>query len=301
MERSSSSPGRREFGEWGPSPCRYVLLGLGKLGGREISYHSDLDLLLIYETDGVTARGESNSLYFTELAQRVIRWMSRRGPMGRLYEVDMRLRPTGKSGALVLPLTEFRRYFEGPDCQLWERQSLGRARVVRGEPPFANLVMETVRDAMLGLPWSAALVDELAFMRQRLEAGPRNLKRGPGGIVDVEFAVQLLQLKYGGPHPEILEPNIWCALDALESSGVLPPADARALGHGYSFLRLVEARLRLVTDRALTELPEANDDQEKLARRLGFDSPEGFFSELKCANAGNRAAYEAIVARERKE
>ena len=106
--------------------CRFALLGLGKLGGREISYHSDLDLLLIYDADGTTSRGESNSLFFTELAQRVIKTASHMGPMGRLYAVDMRLRPTGKSGSLVLPLAEFHRYFESPGCQLWERQSLGR-------------------------------------------------------------------------------------------------------------------------------------------------------------------------------
>ena len=94
--------------------CRYALLGLGKLGGREISYHSDLDLLLVYEAEGTTTRGEPNSLFFTELASGSSSTSSRMGPMGRLYAVDMRLRPTGKSGSLVLPLAEFRRYFDGP-------------------------------------------------------------------------------------------------------------------------------------------------------------------------------------------
>ncbi|MBY0456567.1 MAG: bifunctional [glutamate--ammonia ligase]-adenylyl-L-tyrosine phosphorylase/[glutamate--ammonia-ligase] adenylyltransferase, partial [Gemmataceae bacterium] len=104
--------------------CEYALLGLGKLGGREISYHSDLDLLLVYAADGTTTRGETNRSYFTELAQRVIRTTSQIGARGRLYEVDMRLRPTGKSGSLVLPLGEFRKYFAGPGCQLWERLAL---------------------------------------------------------------------------------------------------------------------------------------------------------------------------------
>jgi glutamate-ammonia-ligase adenylyltransferase len=283
--------------------CRYALLGLGKLGGREISYHSDLDLLLIYEADGTTSRGEANSLYFTELAQRIIRWMSKMGPMGRLYAVDMRLRPTGKSGSLVLPLAEFRRYFESPICQLWERQSLARARIVRGDPPFADLVLAAQRDAMLGPRWSARLVDELRAMRQKLEAtaGPRSLKRGPGGIVDVEFAVQLLQLKYGGIHPRILCPNIWDALEALEAAGLLPSTGAANLRAGYSFLRLVEARVRIVTDRPLTEVPEDDEDCAKLAQRLGFDSPDQFLGELKRVNAEIRAQYEAITTRERKE
>src|SRR5204862_8133153 len=134
------------------------------------------DLLLIYAADGTTTRGESNQLYFTELAQRVIKTASQMGPMGRLYEVDMRLRPTGKSGSLVLPLAEFRRYFAGPRCQLWERQALARARVVRGSTPFADEVTDAIRIATLGPAWAPALVDEVRPMRPKLEltAGPRS-------------------------------------------------------------------------------------------------------------------------------
>ncbi len=282
-------------------PCRYALLGLGKLGGREISYHSDLDLLLIYEADGTTTGGEPNSLYFTELAQRVIKTASQMGPMGRLYAVDMRLRPTGKSGSLVLPLAEFHRYFDSPGCQLWERQSLGRARVVRGDSAFAEEVTTAIRAAMLGKQWCPQLVDEVRGMRQKLEAtaSARSLKRGPGGIVDVEFVVQLLQLKYGREYPEILQPNIWDALDALETAELLPADDVASLRSGYSFLRLVEARLRIVTDRPLTEVPESVDDRAKLARRLGFDSPEKFLVELVRIRGDLRARYDTITTRER--
>jgi glutamate-ammonia-ligase adenylyltransferase len=282
-------------------PCPAVLLGLGKLGGREISYHSDLDLLLIYADDGTTMRGEANRLYFTELAQRVIRVASRMGPMGRLYEVDMRLRPTGKSGSLVLPLAEFRRYFAGAGCQLWERQALARARVVRGGPPFAEEVADAVRSAMLGPAWCPELTDEVRAMRQKLEstAGPRSLKRGPGGLTDVEFAVQLLQLKYGREHPTILVPNVWEAIDAMSAAHVLPPGDSAVLRDGYSFLRLVEARLRIVTDRPLTELPEEPDHQAKLAHRLGFDGPAAFLAALRKTTATVRQCYDAITLRER--
>jgi glutamate-ammonia-ligase adenylyltransferase len=278
-----------------------VLLGLGKLGGREISYHSDLDLVLVYETDGATARGEANQVYFTELIQRAIKAMSM-GPMGRLYEVDMRLRPTGKSGSLVLPLAEFRRYFAGPGCQLWERQALTRARVVHGAAPFAQEVMAAIRAAVLGPGWCPEMVDEVRAMRQKLEstAGPRSLKRAPGGLVDVEFVVQLLQLKYGRERPEVFAPNVWDALDALAAATLLPAGDAAALRAGYSFLRLVEARLRIVTDRALTEIPEAADDQAKLAHRLGFTGPDEFLAALRTTTARVRTCYEAITQRERK-
>jgi glutamate-ammonia-ligase adenylyltransferase len=295
-------PTTGQHGPDGQRDCPYVLLGLGKLGGREISYHSDLDLLLVYQSDGTTTRGEANQLYFTELVQRVIKMTSRMGPMGRLYEVDMRLRPTGKSGSLVLPVAEFRRYFAGPGCQLWERQALSRARVVCGDSEFGRAAMAAVREAVLGSAWSAAVVDEIRAMRQKLEAtaGPRSLKRGPGGLVDVEFVVQLLQLKFGGDHPDVLAPNVWDALTALTASGVLPPYDAAVLRDGYSFLRLVEARLRIVTDRALTEVPERAEDQAKLAQRLGFPDPGAFLAAFQRTTMKVRACYEAVAARERR-
>src|SRR5258705_3790627 len=103
-----------------------------------MSYHSDLDLMLIYEDDGATAGPDAtdNALYFTEFMQRIIRGLSQTGSLGRLYKVDMRLRPAGKSGSLVTPLAEFRRYFADGRAQLWERQMLTRARPVFGDAPF---------------------------------------------------------------------------------------------------------------------------------------------------------------------
>ncbi|MBN9522607.1 bifunctional [glutamate--ammonia ligase]-adenylyl-L-tyrosine phosphorylase/[glutamate--ammonia-ligase] adenylyltransferase, partial [bacterium] len=281
-------------------PAHYCLLGLGKLGGREISYHSDLDLVLVYEADGRDAVAAAGP-YFTELAQRLIKAASTHGPMGRLYAVDMRLRPTGKSGSLVLPLGEFDRYYAGGGAQLWERQALTRARVVRGDAAFGARVMAHVRAAATGAGWAPAAADEVRRMREKLEAGTtaRNLKRGAGGLIDVEFAVQLLQLKYGTAYPAVLEPNVWAALDALEASALLPAAEAAALRAGYSFLRLVEARLRVVTDRPLTELPESADDLSKLARRLGFESAAAFLAEHRRVTGDIRRVYTAVTTRER--
>ena len=278
----------------------YCLLGLGKLGGREISYHSDLDLVLVYEADSREHAGAAGP-YFTELAQRLIKAASTMGPMGRLYAVDMRLRPTGKSGTLVLPLCEFDRYYAGGGAQVWERQALTRARVVRGDPDFAAKAMASVRAAAVGGGWCPAAADEVRRMREKLEAGTtlRNLKRGPGGLVDVEFVVQLLQLKHGGAHPDVLEPNVWDALDRLEGANLLPADEAVALRAGYSFLRLVEARLRVVTDRPLTGLPEAADDLAKLARRLGFASADAFLAEHRRVTGDIRRVYAAVTSRER--
>jgi glutamate-ammonia-ligase adenylyltransferase len=294
----------------GPVPCKYAVLGLGKLGGREISYHSDLDLLLVFEADGQTAappdrqtfEPTTNYHYFTELAQKVIKAMTRLGPMGRLYAVDMRLRPTGKSGSLVLPLAEFRRYFADGGGQLWERQALTRARVVRGDADFSADVESAVREAMLGEPWRREWADEVRMMRDRLEttASQRSLKRGPGGLVDIEFVVQLLQLKYGREQPDLLRPNVWDALDAAAAAGRLTADEAATLSAGYSFLRAVEARLRIVTDRPLNEVPEVAEDRVKLARRLGFATGEAFLAEWGRITAEVRRLFNVILERERR-
>ena len=116
----------------------------------------------------------------------------------------------------MLPLCEFERYFAGGASQLWERQALTRTRVIRGEPGFTAKLMDVVHRAMLGRPWRPQLIDEIRTMRGKVESAgsPRSLKRGPGGLVDVEFLVQMLQLKYGREHPAVIQSNIWEALDS---------------------------------------------------------------------------------------
>jgi glutamate-ammonia-ligase adenylyltransferase len=296
---------------------RFVLLGLGKLGGRELSYHSDLDLILVYEGDGRTAPppGASrfdrfeltdNFHFFTEVAQRIIKATSFMGPMGRLYQVDMRLRPTGKSGSLVIPLTEFRRYYEEGGAQLWERQALTRARIVYGDADFSPEVMAAVAEGAYGLAWRPELADEVRGMRERLEASrsERDVKRGFGGIVDVEFLVQLFQLKYGRELPAVRSPNTWESLEALRTTGLLAEEEYRALRDGYDFLRNVESRLRIVHNYSLDELPENADDLEKLARRLGYeagaDGPAArrFLLALEQHTAQTRELFLHLIARE---
>lgn len=280
-------------------PARFAILGLGKLGGREMSYHSDLDLVLIYEGDGQTVaeKPTSNLHLFTELAQRVIRDLSQQGPMGRLYQVDMRLRPTGGSGSLVTALPEFRRYYEQASAGLWERQALTRARVVFGDPEFGEQVMAAVRQAVFGPGWKPEFAAEIRSMRERLESsrGPRDVKRGPGGQVDIEFLVQAMGLRCGGQHPEIARPNTWEALDALRDAGLIDATDHAALRESYDFLRQVESRLRIMTNRTLDEYPDDPDELAKLARRLGFESAEQFQAELERHTSRTRELFRKYI------
>jgi glutamate-ammonia-ligase adenylyltransferase len=293
---------------------RYVILSLGKLGGRELSYHSDLDLILVYEGDGRTGPppGASrfdrfeltdNFHYFTELTQRIIKATSLLGPWGRLYQVDMRLRPTGKSGSLVIPLTEFRRYYEEGGAQLWERQSLTRARLVHGDAEFGQEVMDTVAHAAYGLPWKPELADEIREMRERLQASrsERDLKRRTGGLMDIEFAVQLFQLKYGNELPALRTTNTWEALNALRDTGLLSATEHKVLWDSYDFLRRAESRLRIVHNRQLIELPSAAEDLEKLARRMGYegDASARFLADLDQHAKQTRALFLQLLQREK--
>ncbi len=276
-------------------PTRFVVLGLGKLGGGEMSYHSDLDLILIYDDDA-----GDHLLRFTELVQQIIRTLSQPGPMGRLYKVDLRLRPTGRAGHLATPITEFRRYFAGGEAQLWERQALMRARVIFGEADFALEVTDAVREFALGPGWRPHHAREIRAMRERLECSrsDRDVKRGRGGQADVEFLLQLLQLKYGRSIPSLLTTNSWSLLDAAYQAGLLAAEEWRNLQAGYDFLRRVESRLRLMTNRALDEYPDTVNEQDKLAWRLRLTDAAAFLRVLEGHRRRVRELFETILQRE---
>jgi glutamate-ammonia-ligase adenylyltransferase len=291
----------------GVSVCRFALLGLGKLGGREMSYQSDLDLVLLYETDGSTVNptGEStdNVHFFSELAQRVIKSISQHGPLGRLYQADMRLRPTGKSGSLVVPLAGFCKYHAEGQGQLWERQALTRARLVAGDASFDHAVMHAIHEVAYAPEWTTAMADEIASMRKKLEQsrGEDDLKRGVGGIVDVEFLVQLLLLKHGREFPSIRQSNLWEALAALEAAGVLEPEVAHKVTQHYHFLRTLESRQRIVQNQSLDSLPESRDDLLKLVRRMGYNDTDGekaivrFQADLTQRRQEMRRLFQSVV------
>lgn len=270
---------------------RTAVVGLGKLGGREISYHSDLDLLVLF--DGPEALGPS----ITEWTQRAIRLLGRSGPQGKLYAVDMRLRPLGKSASLVLPLSEFIRYGLSESCQTWERQALTRGRVVKGDAHFATEVMTAIRQVIHAKPWSAGTATEIAAMRERLLVPGPNLKRSAGGIIDIEFVVQWLQLRHGLARPAIMQSNVWSALDAM--TGLLPANEREMLTTGYTELRTIESRLRLVTDRGTVELPSSSEDLDRLARSLKLTHGAALVMTLNVTRDRIKRCYDAFAERER--
>lgn len=292
-------------GERDGEACEMVILAMGKLGGREPNYHSDLDVVFVYEGDGSTrqpSRSRSdktttNQHFFSQLGQRLIKVINFMGPFGRLYELDPRLRPTGKNGLLAVSLDEFRRYFDTGQGQLWERQALLKARPIYGSNKACDAAMNVVRYVITGLDWQPSHVAEIRNMRQRMEqnVSKRNLKRGPGGTVDVEFVVQMLQLKHAAQAPEVLVSGTLAGIEALRDAGRLEVEDAEYLLRSYRFLRSVEARLRLMNTTARHEIPEDERELTKLAYLLvGCDSGSQLRADYeKCTNE-NRCRFNRL-------
>jgi [glutamine synthetase] adenylyltransferase / [glutamine synthetase]-adenylyl-L-tyrosine phosphorylase len=284
-----------------------AIVALGKFGGQEMNYHSDLDIIFVYEADGHTvhlnaARGEStsNQHFFSELAQRIIKTTSRLSPLGRLYEIDARLRPTGRSGALATALSELSRYFLEGSGQLWERQAMCKARMVYGSPRLASAVMSAIAKAVFEHRWLRGSADEIRQMRHRLEetAGQGNLKRGVGGLVDVEFLVQMLQLKHGRRTATLRVPNTLAALSALCTAGHISTEDAQTLDQGYRLLRTIEGRLRLMNSNARDTLPEDPTELAKLARLLNYPDAAALLAECERVTQEIRGCFERIFAAE---
>ena len=150
---------------------------------------------------------------------------------------------------------------------------LSRARVVHGDSSFANDVSVVVNNAVCMVPWQSTFIDEMKIMRDRLEASrnPGDLKRGIGGMADVEFLVELLQIRFGASHSSIRHSNVWSALEAMKLCGLVSATEHFELTSAYDFLFRVQARLRIVKNLAIDTIPEKTDEVTKLARRLGFE------------------------------
>jgi glutamate-ammonia-ligase adenylyltransferase len=290
-------------------PCEMVILALGKFGGREMNYHSDLDIIFLYESDGNTvadarptaAQTTTNQHFFSEWGQRIIKATGRLTSYGRLYEVDVRLRPTGKSGTLATTFDEFTRYFTEGDGQLWERQALCKARVVYGSPRTAKKALAAVAESAFKRRWHRGDAAEIRQMRQRLEenaAAAGDLKRGPGGIVDVEFLVQMLQLKLAHGIQRLRVSNTLAALGELHRADLLSADDCEVFETGYRLLRTIEGRLRLMNSSARDRLPQDAVELTKLATLLHYPNGGALLADYENATRQIRARFDRLLAAE---
>ncbi len=295
----------------------FTVIGLGKLGGRELDFGSDLDVMFVFSKEGVTdgrgASGEAqtNTAFFSRVAERLIHTLSSATKSGYAYKVDADLRPEGIHAPLVHDLDALGAYYPGR-AQLWERQAMIRARPVAGDDSLGRAVVALLEDFAYESPISAEDLSAIDAMRHRMERerakerpGRRNFKLGRGGLADIEFACQMLQLAYGAERPEVRCSNTFEAIERLAQAGLLEPEEGRALAEAYGFLRRVENHLRVERDRSVDTLPAEEEALAALSRRMGLKaaSPsalaQAFLEQYERQTSLTRELYDAILAREK--
>jgi len=263
-------------------PCDpdFIIVGYGKLGGIELSYGSDLDLVFVYDADAnlMTKGGGrelANPVFFTRLGQRIIHILGTLTPSGQLYEVDMRLRPSGNSGLLVSSLNAFRQYQEA-DAWTWEHQALVRARVVSGSERLGAR-FTAVREAILGRERDPeALKVEVREMREKMrqqlgtsaakEEQEFHLKQDRGGLVDIEFMVQYLVLAHARRYPELMRwsDNIR-QLESIEQVGLLPAEQAEELREIYKAYRAFNHRRTMQNQPTVVSGDQLREYRERIS------------------------------------
>lgn len=280
--------------------CRMAVLALGKCGGRELGFASDIELMFVYEGTGRTSGSKqtSNATFFEKLAKRFCESIAARAD--GIFEIDLRLRPYGQAGPAAVAIDVFEDYF-GPDGAAWpfERQALIKLRIVAGDTEFGERIVRT-RDEIV---YSGQCFDKSAMLamrekqiRQLVTPGAVNAKLSAGGLVDWEYLVQALQMVHGDKLPQVRTTNTREAIDALHAAGVLADADHQTIRESHSFLRRVINCLRVVRGNArdLTIPTPDSTDFAFLARQLGYGRDAG---QLQEKLSSTLAAAEPLVAR----
>jgi glutamate-ammonia-ligase adenylyltransferase len=262
---------------------KFAVIGAGKMGGLELDYNSDLDLVFIYhaDDDAESHGGSQGKLpaheFYVRVGQKLLTYLAAPTEEGIAYKLDMQLRPSGKSGPLVSSLEAFREYHK-TSSQLWERQALIKARFVAGDPGLGDRVEKVIERFAYGSGLPTGGVGEIHHLRVRMErelAGEDqtrfNLKKGRGGLVDIEFLTQMLQLVHGHRLPVLRQRETLEALKVLRDSRVLKVADYQLLFDGYLFLRRLDHRLRLERDQSIDAFEAEPNRLDGIAQALGYD------------------------------
>jgi glutamate-ammonia-ligase adenylyltransferase len=260
------------------TPTGFAVIALGKHGGAELNYSSDIDLSFVYEAEGETDGPEvvSSRTYFARLSERLVGALTAMTEEGTVYRVDLRLRPEGTGGPLALPLAAYRAYHTTRGA-LWERQALIKARMAAGDERVGQAFVDLAREIAYRPGFERQALGEIRAMKNRIDRilrargqQERHVKLGVGGIRDVEFHVQALQLLYGAQDPWLRERNSLRALHRLAERGYLSWEESGRLAHAYVFLRTIEHRLQILHALQTHTLPADPVELAKLARRLGY-------------------------------
>ena len=282
----------------------FCIVALGKLGSLELNYASDIDLMFLYSDEGMTSglgeRGEvSNREYFVKLSEMVVRLVGKPGGEGAAYRVDLRLRPFGRDGALACSLDEATRYYQ-QRAQDWERQALIRARASAGSAPLFSRFKDAVTPQIFRAQVSvSSALSSVRLAKQKIDHQVErrtgfNVKLGRGGIREIEFIAQALQLAHGGRDDWLRVSHTLISLGRLADRGFISEQERTELSEAYYFLRTLEHRLQMEHGLQTHVITESVDSRQLLARRMGFAEAESLERALRFQTANVRRAYDRL-------
>ncbi|WP_333653298.1 bifunctional [glutamate--ammonia ligase]-adenylyl-L-tyrosine phosphorylase/[glutamate--ammonia-ligase] adenylyltransferase [Dissulfurispira sp.] len=292
-----------------PENNSLAVIALGKLGALELNYSSDVDIIFVYKEEGetsgistihgMTINKISAFEYYTKLVEEYTRFLSANTEDGFAYRVDLRLRPQGQRGSLVLSLRGYEEYYESWG-QLWERAALLRARPIAGDMQLGQEFLNTIRPFVYRKYLDFEAIDEIRRMKSQVEqikAGTlsRDIKRGYGGIREIEFFIQIFQLIYGGKEPSLRERSTFKALHKLLQKGFIGYEDFGQLLDNYIFLRTLEHRLQQLNDIQTHALPSSDMELDILGKKMGFPDRSAFLSELNRRRHKVRTIYDSLL------
>lgn len=290
------------------TPQSMLVLGMGKLGGRELNFSSDIDLIFAFPEAGETngRRSLDNQTFFTRVGQKLINTLGQVTGDGFAYRVDMRLRPFGEVGALALSFDAMEHYYQTHGRE-WERYAMVKARVMAGNAQDGQELMERLRPFVYRRYLDYGSIEQLRDMklminREALRKGKhQDVKLGKGGIREIEFTAQVFQLMRGGRERTLQERNLLKTLAILEQQTLLSVEDARILREAYHFLRRAENRLQMWKDEQTHALPTEAEQQQFMAASLGFADWSSFMQVLDAHREQVSLIFKRIFAVEGEE
>src|SRR5881397_4083838 len=300
---------RRVFEHWnaefrkryGSPSAAFAILALGKLGGGELNHSSDVDLVFLYSDEGQLSPRLSYHEFFNRLAKKILETFSTHHPEGSLFRVDLRLRPEGSAGPLARSLESMENYYAGFG-ETWERLALIKARGIGGSRELAYEFLRQHQPFIYPKSPTPDLLDEIANIKRRIERDvvghdqlERDVKLGRGGIREIEFVVQALQLIHGAHNAFLQEPSTLRALRALRELDLLPRDEVLTLDKAYRFLRRVEHRLQIEAEQQTHTIPQEPEPLRRLALSLRFSSVDDFTAALQERMRAVRPIFQRII------
>ncbi len=298
----------RRFGE--PANAAITVIGLGKLGGAELNYSSDVDLIAVYSQrdgqtpgilnpSGVRVNRISNHEFYCRVMELLNRMLSLPTEDGITYRVDLRLRPQGQKGELTLPLDSYQTYYESWG-RTWERMVLIRARPVAGDMGLGRKFMEAISPFVWRKSLDFSEIEEIRGLKKRIDLtfSRDDIKRGYGGIREIEFFVQTFQLIYGGDNRALRTHRLFNAIQVLRWLKLVPQEDLTTLWDNYLYLRRLEHYLQMKEDLQTHTLPASGQETEVLARMMGFCSAAEFLADLRLRRMQVKNMYNSLLGTE---